>query len=334
MHDIICIGSATRDVLLEAEGLELRKHADSPTGMEQCFSLGSKIEIKKIVFTTGGGGTNAAITFGRQEFKTACVGVIGNDIAGKEIIEELEKEGVEPLFQKHDDDFTAYSVILVNPNAERTILSYKGEGQHFDVNRVPFDELKAKWFYIDSLGGHYDLLEALVNHAVENGIKIAFNPGGKELALGLDKLGSLLKHVDIFAANKEEAAELVGTKPDEQEETLKKLTKICGGIVVMTDAHDGVKVLADSVLYSAGVPDSPVVERTGAGDAFNSGFVCEYIRSGDPAKSPGDRGASIKKAMQFATANASSVVTKWGAKAGILKKGDWGPWPLVEVSSS
>ncbi len=320
MYDIICIGSATRDVLLEAEGLELRKHADSPTGTEQCFSLGSKIEIKKIVFTTGGGGTNAAVTFGRQEFKTACVGVIGSDIAGKEITEELKKEGVEPLFQEHDDDFTAYSVILVNPNAERTILSYKGEGQHFDVNRVPFDKLKAKWFYIDSLGGHYDLFEVLVNYAVKNNIKIACNPGGKELAHGLEKLKPLLKNIDVFAVNKEEGAELMGVKLEEQEELFEKFRNICSGIFVLTDGHNGVQVCAGSKKYAAGVPDSPIVERTGAGDAFNSGFVCEYIRSGD-----------IKKAVQFATANASSVVTKWGAKAGILKKGDLGPWPLVEV---
>ena len=68
------------------------------------------------------------------------------------------------------------------------------------------------------------------------------------------------------------------------------------------------------------MPDSPIVERTGAGDAFGSGFVSEYVRSGD-----------IKKAIQFATANASSVVAQFGAKAGILKSGDWGPWPLVEV---
>ena len=322
MYDIITIGSVTRDVLLKAEGFELRKHADSPTGVEQCFPLGSKIEIKKIVFTTGGGGTNAAVTFGRQEFKTACVGVIGDDFAGEEILRELKEEGVDAKYiHKHDEGHTAYSVILVHESGERTILSYKGEGQHFDVKHVPISEFKARWFYIDSLGGHYDLLEALVNRAVENGTKIAFNPGGKELAFGLDKLGPLLKHIDIFAANKEEAAELVGAKPEEQEETLKKLAEICGGIVVMTDAHEGVKVLADSVLYSAGVPDSPVVERTGAGDAFNSGFVCEYIRNTD-----------VKKAIQFATANASSVVTKWGAKAGILKKGDWGPWLLVEVS--
>jgi ribokinase len=303
------------------DDVELREHADSPTGTEQCFPFGSKIEVKEIVFTTGGGGTNAAVTFGRQEFKTAYVGVVGNDFAAGEILKELKQESVDTEYiHRHSEGHTAYSVILVHKSGERTILSYKGEGQHFEVKHVPIDEFKAQWFYIDSLGGRYDLLEALVNYAVENKIKIAFNPGGKELAHGLEKLKPLLKHIDIFAANKEEGAELVGTEPENQEETLKRLAEICGGIVVLTDARNGVKVLADSVLYSAGVPDSPVVERTGAGDAFNSGFVCEYMRSGD-----------IRRAVQFATANASSVVTKWGAKAGILYKGDFGPWELVEV---
>ena len=136
----------------------MRKHTDSPTGAEQCFPLGSKIEIKEIVFTTGGGGTNAAVTFGRQGFKAACVGVVGSDIVGKEILAELKKERIKPLFQEHSDDMTAYSTILVHSNAERTILSYKGEGQHFDLKKVPFGKLRAKWFYIDSFGWHYYLL--------------------------------------------------------------------------------------------------------------------------------------------------------------------------------
>lgn len=324
MYDIITIGSASRDVLLKTEGFELREHTDSPTGMEQCFPLGSKIEIKEIVFTTGGGGTNSAVTFGRQGFKTACVGVIGNDMIGKEIAEELKKEGVEPIFQAHTDDSTAYSVILVYPNAERTILSYKGEGQHFDVTRVPFDKLKAKWLFLDSLGGHYDLFEALVSHAVKKQIKIACNPGGKELAHGLEKLKPLLAQMDIFITNKEEGADLMGVPSDsgsaDQDEILNRLRETVKGIVVLTDGHNGVRVRTNGKEYQAGVPDSPIVERTGAGDAFGSGFVSEYVRSGD-----------IVKAIQFATANASSVVTQFGAKAGILKKGDWGPWPLVEV---
>lgn len=321
MYDIIIVGSATRDVFLRADGFELRKHPDSPTGTEQCFPYGSKIEIKEITFTSGGGGSNAAVTFGRQDFKSSFVGVLGEDMEGEEVLRELKSEKIDVKFcLQHGDDHTAYSTILVYPDGERTILSYKGEGQHFDVAKIPIEKFDTKWLYLDSLGGHYDLFEALVNHAVKNSIKIASNPGGKELDHGLEKLRPLLKNMAILAMNKEEGAGLVGTKPEEQHETIKKLAEVCGGIIILTDGHKGTKVLADGILYSAGVPDSPVVERTGAGDAFNSGFVAEYIRSGD-----------IKKALQFGTANASSVVTKVGSKAGILKKDDWGPWPLVEV---
>jgi sugar/nucleoside kinase (ribokinase family) len=93
------------------------------------------------------------------------------------------------------------------------------------------------------------------------------------------------------------------------------------GVFVMTKGHDGVVAHHKGMVYRAGVPDSPIVERTGAGDAFGSGFVSEYIRS------DGD----ISHAIQFATANASSVVTQVGAVKGILRKGDMGPWPRVNV---
>ena len=319
--DVITIGSSTRDVLLRSQGFEIRKHDDSPTGIEQCFSLGSKIEIKDITFATGGGGTNAAVTFGRQGFDTACVGVVGDDITGQEIIWELKKDGVDTgFFQKHKDGLTAYSIILVHPDGERTILSYKGEGQYFDVRKVPFDKMRAQWFYLDSIGGHYDLLWSAVHHAANNDIKIAFNPGGKELNHGLEKLIPILKYIDIFITNKEEGAQLVGLNPKKEDEVMFELKKLIQHVVILSDGPNGVVVRDGDRGYRAGVPDSPVVERTGAGDAFGSGFVAEYIRSHD-----------IEKAIQFGTANASSVVTQFGAKAGILKKGDWGPWPLVEV---
>ena len=101
------------------------------------------------------------------------------------------------------------------------------------------------------------------------------------------------------------------------------MDELIDGIFVMTKGPEGMAVSDGKNIYRAGVPDSPVVERTGAGDASCSGFIAEYMRSG-----------SIEKAIQFATANASSVVTQYGAKAGILKKGDWGEWPLVKVEVS
>lgn len=324
MFDIIAIGSATRDVFINAEGFKTLKSDDFATGEALCFPLGSKMEIAKPVFTSGGGGTNAAVTFARQGLNTACIGVIGLDINGQEILRELAGEGIETkYFQKHEDDITAYSIILVHGSGERTILSYKGEGQHFDAGKIAFDELKTRWMFLDSLGGHYDLLEKSVAWAALNGVKLAANPGGKELDHGLEKLKPLLKNFSIVIMNQEEASGLVEIGYEKETEIFRAMNEIIGGIFVMTKGPDGVVISDGKNIYRAGVPDSPVVERTGAGDAFSSGFLTEYIRSGD-----------VAKAVQFATANASSVVTQYGAKAGILKKDDWGPWPLVSVSIS
>ena len=324
MFDIVSIGSATRDVFVNADDFKSLDMADFSTGKGLCFPLGSKIEIKKIVFTSGGGGTNAAVTFARQGLSTACVGVVGNDLNGQEVLSELTKEGIETkFFQKHEDDFTAYSMLLVDSSGERTILSYKGEGQHFDVNKIDFGQLQTKWLFLDSLGGHYDLLEKAVSWAVANNVKLATNPGGKELEHGLEKLKPLLKNFSIVIMNQEEAAGLTGIDYKKEEEIFKIMDEMIGGIFVMTKGPEGVIVSDGKNIYRAGVPDSPIVERTGAGDAFSSGFVSEHIRSGD-----------ISKAIQFATANASSVVTQYGGKAGILKKDDWGPWPLVKVEQT
>src|SRR3989344_7825935 len=319
--DVITIGSATRDIFMKSEQFKIVEDKSFATGQGECFALGSKIEIKDIVFTSGGGGTNAAVTFARQGLKTSCIWAIGNDFNGKDIADELNREGVSTdYFQINKDGHTAYSVILVHESGERTILSHKGEGQNFDVKEIPFDKLRASWLFLDSLGGHYDLLEAAVSWAVKNKVKLATNPGSKELAHGLDKLKMLLESSQIVIMNQEEAAGLAGIDYKKEDEIFKFMDKVVKGVFIMSKGPDGVAVSDGKNIYRAGIPDSPVIERTGAGDAFSSGFVAEYIKSDD-----------IEKAIQFATANASSVVSKFGAKGGILKKDDWGPWPLVKV---
>jgi ribokinase len=321
-YNVIALGSTTRDVFLKADGFKTQKSSEFTTGEAICFGLGSKVEIKQIVTASGGGGANAAVTFARQGLTTASIGVIGDDFNGHVLLSELKNEGIDTQWYAiHKDDHTAYSTILVSEDGERTILSYKGEGQHFDAKKIPFEKITADWVYLDSLGGHYDVLERAVAWAVKHGVKLAANPGGKELAHGLEKLKPLWKHFAYIGMNQEEAAELTGIPYSRKEELFKAMHEIVGGIFVMSNGPDGVEVSDGTHIYQAGIPDSPVVERTGAGDAFHSGFISEYIRSND-----------IKKAIQYGTANASSVVTQFGAVAGILKQGDWGQWPLVDVS--
>ncbi len=327
-YDVVTIGSASRDVFLNSPEFKTIGNSEFTTGQAMCLPLGSKIEVKKIVFATGGSGTNTAVTFARQGLKTACISIIGNDLNATAILEELAGESVDTsFFQRHTDDMSAYSVILVQPaspagrdGGERTILSYKGEGQHFEVSEISFDQMETSWLVLGSLGGHFDLFEKAVNWATAHGVKVATNPGTKELAFGLEKLKPLFKQCAVVTMNQEEASQLLGIEFNKEDEIFKAMDEIVDGIFVMTKGHEGVAISDGKSIYRASVPDSPIIERTGAGDAFISGFVSEYIRSGD-----------IARAIQLATANSSSVVAQYGSKAGILKKGDMGPWPLVEV---
>lgn len=321
-YDIIVIGSATRDVFLTAKDFVVVRNDEFTTGRGLCVPFGSKVAVEKILFASGGGGTNAAVTFARQGLKTAGIGVIGDDVNGTAVLDELRREGVDAkYFQKHDDDQTAYSVILVSEKGERTILSYKGEGMHFDSRHIPWDRLSAKWLYLNSLGGHIEILEDAVQWAQKTGAHIATNPGMKELEFGFDRLAPLWKRCAIVGMNQEEVAKVTGIPYEDEDALFKKMDDILDGVFILTKGSRGVAVSDGRFRYDAPVPSSPVIERTGAGDAFHSAFTAEFIRSGN-----------TEKAVQLGTANASSVVMHYGAKAGILKKGERGPAPLVTVT--
>jgi ribokinase len=311
-------------VFLSADGFRILQGDQFNVGEGICLPFGSKVQVRKIIFASGGGGTNAAVTFARQGLKTACIGIVGQDANGSSLLDELRREGVDAkYFQVHHDDITAYSVVLVSKGGERTILSYKGEGVHWKVDSLPWDRMESKWMYVNSLGGHIAVLDRIVQWAKQSGAHLATNPGPKELEQGLRVLGPFWKHFDIVGMNQEEASALLGVPYEMEEEIFRRMDDAIGGIFIMTRGGKGVTVSDGHHLYRAGIPNWEVVERTGAGDGFHSAFLAEYIRSG-----------SIEKAVQHGTANASSIVMHYGAKEGILRSGDYGRWEPVRVERS
>jgi len=322
LFDIITIGSATRDVLITCPEFFVLRSDKFKTGAGLAMSLGSKLPIGKIVTTVGGGATNTAVGLARQGLKATCMGIVGEDVIGQEILSTLQSENVDTgFFQKQSDIMSGYSVILVYaPSGERVILLYRGKGQHLDASKIDFNKIDTKWIFLDSVGGDVELMDKIINFAKTKNIKLATNPSSRELELGFDKLKPLLHACEIVFLNQEEASLLSGVDYKDEAAIFEFMDAEIGGILVMTKGSAGVSVSDGKNIYTAGVPDSPVVERTGAGDAFCSGFLSEYLRSGD-----------IKTAIQMGTANASSVVTKYGPQEGLLKKGDNGQWPLVEI---
>ncbi len=322
-YDIITFGSATEDVFMSSHDLKQLESEQFATKKGLCVPLGSKMHMEKSVFSMGGCGTNSACTFSRQGLKTAYFGAVGKDGFGWEVKKELQRHGVSLGLLKEFGDYpTAFSVILSMPDVGRSILEKYGACHELSEKDVPFGKLKSKWFYVSSLSAKsHDILAPVLKFAGENNIKVSSNPAGSlKTKENTEILKTVLDKIDILILNQEESALLTGVDFENEKEIFKKLDGMIRGIAVMTKGPDGVVVSDGKNLYSAGIPESGMVDRTGAGDAFGSAFTAGYMEKND-----------IIHAIQLGTANATSVLQEFGATNGLLKKGEWGEWEKVEV---
>lgn len=303
MKKIITLGAAVQDVFLQGKALKPHKEDGE---MVQEFELGSKNELDSVMISTGGGATNAAVTFARAGMHTCFIGRVGDDISGKIVLEALHKEDIDTSLVKQDDKLgTGYSTILLSPNGERTVLVYRGASEKYELKESDFHDIRADWMYISSLSGDIAALKSAISYAKKNDIKVAVNPGKLELE-HLKQLRALIDDFDILSLNKEEMQSLFKGKTPK--ELLQEAAKHVD-IALLTDGPRGSYATEGTHLFHAGMyADVKVVDRLGAGDAFSSGFVAMIAE-----------GESIERALTYASANSTSVVMQMGAKTGIIR---------------
>ena len=303
---ILTIGKATQDVFLKSSK-NFIAHEHKGVKYEQ-LPLGKKLELDEVIFATGGNVTNAAVTFARQGLSSKYMWALGADVASEAILKDLDKENVETSGVVQDEKYRAsYSTVLLANDGERTILNFRGTKLASDGHPLDLSAIEdVDWIYISSLGD-MKLLEKIITLAARYDTKVMFNPAGVELQEKA-KLKALLEDVAILAVNKEEAQMIVSGQT--LEELIRHATNYCS-VVIISDGPNGVLATDSKEIIRAGMyEDVPVVDRTGAGDAFGSGFLSQW-----------SQGKTLQESIIFASANSTSVVTKIGAKEGILHKG-------------
>jgi len=304
---ILAIGKATQDVFLKSD--EFDPHTEGKIVYTH-LPLGVKMEVSDVTFATGGNASNVAVTFARQGLHAEYMWPLGHDPASETILRDLDAEGVATSRVVREDHYQAgYSTILIATNGERTILNHRGvstdkKGKDLDFKAIE----EADWIYPTSLAdGGIDLLRLIIDHAEKHDTKVMLNPAGPELS-DPPKLKSLLESVEVLCMNKEEMQQIV------EGSTLEELVRHALNYVpvaIVSDGPNGVVASDGKTIVRAGMyEDVPVIDRTGAGDAFGSGFLSQWVQ-----------GKSLKDSIIFASANSTSVVTKIGAKAGILHNG-------------
>ncbi len=305
---IVAVGAAVQDVFL-SHSPEFAPVSDKSTHEQfMQLDLGAKADVNNITFSTGGGATNAAVTFARQGLQAVFMGTIGHDPAGHAVIDDLDREGVDSSHISYNEKLsTGYSVLLLAPSGERTILTYRGASTHYDAKNFDLSNVDANWMYVSSMAGSFETLDKIFHQARRKGMKIMFNPGKGELKHP-QKLRALLEDVEILSVNKEEMATLVeGTSIEE----LVMHGHHYVPVVIVSDGPNGVCASDGKTIVKAGMyEDVRVIDRTGAGDAFGSGFLSQWVQ-----------GKPLAECIVFASANSTSVVRFIGAKTGILHKG-------------
>lgn len=304
--DVVTFGSAFVDVYLSSDEFKIVKSGKVATGTALCEVYGGKIAVDKMVMTTGGGATNTAVGFERLGLQTGCVCCVGIDDWGLFVRKELKKEGVSLLYVQQVKEHTSYSTILVSKDGGRSALVYRGASNKLSWHKVAWKKLKADWFYVSSLGGDLAMLTKIIREGEKRGVKIALNPGSKEIKSG-KKLRAFLPKIEVLLLNRQEAAKLTKHEFGNKEIILKDLRNLGAKIVVMTEGRKGATVVKDKKIIYLAARKAKAIEETGAGDGFGCGIAAGLIK-----------GLPVEKALTWGLANGASVVKHFGPKQGLL----------------
>lgn len=293
--DVISFGSAVIDVFLDTDIKEKGKYIAYP--------VGSKILLKDLKIDIGGGGTNTSVAFSRLGLKTAYIGKIGDDIGGEKILSMLKKEGVEFLGRVEKKSQSGYSIILDSKGKDRTVLTYKGVNNNLNFSELNLKQLKTNWLYFSSLlGRSFEAQKELARRLSKQGTKIAFNPS--DYLIKEKNLKEILKLCEVLILNKEEAEMLTKKTTD----LLISLRKLGPKIVVITDKDKRISAYDGKRKYYLKPHKIKVVERTGAGDAFASGFVAGQIV-----------GKTVNESLRLGLKESEAVIRYFGAKNNLLR---------------
>ncbi|MFA6602707.1 MAG: carbohydrate kinase family protein [Candidatus Shapirobacteria bacterium] len=294
---IVTLGAATIDFFVKSTDFEISHNS-------LILPYSAKTEAQSAAIVLGGGATNSAVSFSRLGINSICLSPYPNNSFAEFVKSTLrsEKVNINHLYPSSEADF---SVILVAPDGGRTVVTWRGN-QTPTATKIPWSKLiGASWFYITSLEGNFSLLEKVIGFCRENKIKIALNPGHRELAMRQNLL-PLLPYVDFLLVNRTESETLTNLSFSNPK-FFSSLLSLKVPIIALTNGRLGAHILtSESTLFSP-IKNIKPVDETGAGDAFGSTFVAAL-----------NFHLPLNEALSWAITNSASVVSYLGAKAGLL----------------
>jgi len=257
--------------------------------------------------TPGGSGANVAVWLARLGQAVTFIGRVGADPFGRWLADDLRHEGVQPALAIDRQRSTGAIQVLVEPGGERTMIPDRGANAVWSADDVPAG-LIAQARLLHVVG--YVLLDAAsrvgalraMADARAAGVPISLDPSSHAplLALAPGGLWAMVGRVTLLLPNRQEAAALSGQPaPREALHALQAHAQI---VAIKLDA-DGCLAGQGEQVWQARAPAAEIVNATGAGDAFNAGFLARWLADGD-------LGAACRAGVALGTHAATLAATR------------------------
>ena len=315
--DICFIGNAIVDILSKITYEKLGKLHISKGSMQLVNEeLADKIlnNIKNPSIISGGSAANTAVGFQSFGGKSSFIGQIGNDKFGQLFSKDLNNYGV--FFKDLDykiSENTSKSIVLVTPDADRSMNTFLGASTKFNINSV--DDLlisNSNMIYIE--GYLFDQDEA--KEAIYKCCNLA-KVNNSKVALSLsdlfcvdrhrnDFLYLIDKYVDVIFANENEIKSLYQLDLKASLNNIKNQVDV--GAVTL-GAKGAIVFEKEAKYHIDPLSVEKLVDTTGAGDLFAAGFLFGFINK-----------YSIEKCGYIGNNAASEIIQYIGARPKISLK--------------
>jgi len=309
---ILGIGNAIVDVFVKVDdnflsNNKLVKGSMKLIQIEEFENLKNIIKIEKI--EAGGSVANTMAGIAYLNGNSYFIGKISSDRFGKIYKESLEKINVNFSYnEKNENLATGASIIFITPDSERTMCTYLGISSKLsaeDINEHYIKDFKLIFLegYLWDKGTAEEMFKKIINLAKKNNIKIAMSLSDIFcVTRHREDFIKLLKNdLNILFGNENEINAL--TMKDNLFEGIKELQKLNKLIIITRSDRGSLAILKNEIVNCDSIKVDKILDLTGAGDLFASGFLKEYLDKSD-----------MRKCLQTGSELAAKIIQKIGAR--------------------
>ena len=305
---ILGIGNAIVDVICKVEEDFLKKNSLTKSTMKlvdqsEFKKLLSNLEIKETI--AGGSVANSIVGLAQLGNKVGFIGKVSDDTLGAKYENGLKRENVQYFYTKKKEMIpTGTCLILISPDSERTMVTFLGTAgkineNDVDINAVKKSEILFLEGYLWDEGEPRRAFEKAINNA-------------NKVAMSLSDLFCVERHknnfvnlvknkLDITFANEQEIKSLINAKKFED---VVEFSKKSGKLIVITRGDKGALAIQNNYITECHAKKNlKIIDLTGAGDLFASGFLDGYIK-----------GKTIKESLEKGTEMSSKIIQIIGAR--------------------